>query len=61
MWATFGSYGWAGGALRGIKERLKSADNEPVESLEVKFRPDEEESAKCYEMGKRIAFIVKNA
>ncbi len=61
IWATFGSYGWAGGAVRGINERLKYAGNEPVESLEIKFRPDEQELAKCYELGQRIASLVKKA
>ncbi len=61
IWATFGSYGWAGGAVRGINERLKYAGYEPVDSLEIKFRPDEQELTKCYEMGNRIALLVKNA
>ncbi len=58
IWATFGSYGWAGGAVRAINEKLKSAGIEPVESLEIRFRPDESELAKCYEMGRKIAFDV---
>lgn len=58
IWATFGSYGWAGGAVRAINEKLKSAGIEPVESLEIRFRPDEPELAKCYEMGRKIALNV---
>jgi flavorubredoxin len=61
IWATFGSYGWAGGAVRAINEKLKSAGNESVESLEVRFRPDESELAKCYLMGQKIASMVKRA
>jgi anaerobic nitric oxide reductase flavorubredoxin len=61
IWATFGSYGWAGGAVRAINEKLKSAGNEPVESLDVRFRPDESELAKCYAMGQKIASMVKRA
>jgi len=61
IWATFGSYGWAGGAVRAINEKLKSAGNESVESLEVRFRPDEPELAKCYLMGQKIASMVKKA
>ncbi|VVB93013.1 Type A flavoprotein FprA [uncultured archaeon] len=61
IWSTFGSYGWAGGAVRAINEKLKSTGNEPVEFLEVKFRPDESEMAKCYAMGQKIASMVKSA
>ncbi|VVB88199.1 Type A flavoprotein FprA [uncultured archaeon] len=59
IWATFGSYGWAGGGVKGINDKLKSAGNEPVESLEVRFRPDEMDLANCYAMGQRIASQVK--
>ncbi len=59
IWATFGSYGWAGGAVRAVNERLKLAGNEPVESLEVKFRPDEPELYRCYALGQRIASMLR--
>lgn len=61
VWATFGSYGWAGGAVRAVNEKLKSSGYEPVESLEINFRPDEAELAKCYALGQRIATVVKGA
>lgn len=61
IWATFGSYGWAGGAVRAINEKLKSAGNETVESLEIKFKPDGHDLAKCYSMGQKIALTVKSA
>lgn len=61
IWVTFGSYGWAGGAVKGMNDRLKSAGNEPVESLEIKFRPNESELSKCYELGRKIALKIKNA
>ena len=48
-------------AVRAINEKLKSTGNEPVEFLEVKFRPDESEMAKCYAMGQKIASMVKSA
>ncbi len=60
IWATFGSYGWAGGAVRGINEKLKSGSYEPVESLEVIFRPDENDLAKCNALGRKIAAMVKS-
>ncbi len=60
IWATFGSYGWGGGAVKAVNEKLKSGGYEPVESMEVKFRPDEAELAKCYAMGQKIASLVKS-
>ncbi|MEQ9729251.1 MAG: FprA family A-type flavoprotein [Candidatus Methanoperedens sp.] len=59
LWATFGSYGWAGGAVKAVNEKLKSSGYEPVESLEVIFRPDEQDMAKCYALGQKIASMVK--
>lgn len=59
LWATFGSYGWGGGAVRAVNERLKSAGYEPVESLEVNFRPDGQDLAKCYALGQKMASMVK--
>ncbi len=60
IWASFGSYGWAGGAVKGINEKLKSAGYETVESLEVNFRPDEADLGKCYALGQKIASMVKS-
>ncbi len=59
LWATFGSYGWGGGAVRAVNEKLKSSGYEPVESLEVNFRPDGQDMAKCYALGQKIASMVK--
>lgn len=59
IWATFGSYGWAGGAVKSINEKLKSSGYEPVESIEVNFRPAEQDLEKCYAMGQKIALMVK--
>ncbi len=61
LWATFGSYGWAGGAVKSINEKLKSAGYEPVESLEVKFKPDENDLENCFMLGQKIATLVKEA
>ncbi len=61
LWATFGSYGWAGGAVKGVNEKLKSAGYEPLESLEVNFRPDERDLGRCYAMGQKIASLVKSS
>jgi flavorubredoxin len=60
LWATFGSYGWVGGGVKAVNEKLKASGYEVVESLEVNFRPDESELAKCYALGQKIASMVKN-
>lgn len=59
LWATFGSYGWAGGGVKAVNERLKASGYEVVESLEINYRPNEEELAKCYALGQKIANMVK--
>ncbi len=60
LWATFGSYGWAGGAVKAVNEKLKSSGYETMESLEVNFRPDEADLGKCYALGQKIASMVKS-
>jgi flavorubredoxin len=60
LWATFGSYGWAGGAVKAVNEKLKTSGYEPIESLEVNFRPDDQDMAKCYALGQKIASMVKS-
>lgn len=49
---AFGSYGWAGGAMKTIEESLKKAGIEMAfPPLEVKYHPNEEELDKCFEFG----------
>ncbi|MCZ7356347.1 MAG: FprA family A-type flavoprotein [Candidatus Methanoperedens sp.] len=60
LWASFGSYGWAGGAVRAINEKLKVSGYEPVESLEVNFRPDGTDLANCQALGKKLAQMVSS-
>ncbi|MCP8311328.1 MAG: FprA family A-type flavoprotein [Candidatus Methylarchaceae archaeon HK02M1] len=56
IWASFGSYGWGGGAVRDINQSLKKAGFELLEpSLEVRYVPDEEKLQKCREFGEGIA------
>jgi flavorubredoxin len=59
LWASFGSYGWAGGGVKAVNEKLKSGGYEPVESIEVNFRPDGQDISKCYTLGQKIASMVK--
>ncbi|MCX9085145.1 MAG: FprA family A-type flavoprotein [Candidatus Methanoperedens sp.] len=61
IWATFGSYGWGGGGVKAVNEKLKSTGYEPVESIEVNFRSDEQDLLKCYALGEKIASMVKSS
>jgi flavorubredoxin len=58
--SSFGSYGWAGGAVKDIEEVLKEAGIEIVQPpLSVKYVPDEKELKSCYEFGRDFAKKVK--
>lgn len=50
---VFGSYGWAGGAVKSIENILKEAGIEIVQSsLAIRYVPDENETKQCYEYGR---------
>jgi len=54
--AAFGSYGWGGGAVRTIEEKLEKAGIEiVVPALTVRWVPDKNEAQKCFEFGKEFA------
>lgn len=54
--AAFGSYGWGGGAVRGVYKELKETGFEVVEpGLEVKFAPNEDEIERCIEFGEEVS------
>ena len=56
---AFGSVGWAGGAVKEIEDILKTAGVELVQpGFSVKYVPDENELAKCYNLGKEFAEII---
>jgi flavorubredoxin len=60
LWSFFGSYGWGGGAVRGLIETARKVGfkvHEP--GLEIKYVPDQEDLKKCFELGKQIATEVK--
>jgi flavorubredoxin len=60
LWCFFGSFGWGGGAVRGMTEMAKKAGFKINESsLEIKYVPDHEDLKKCFELGKQIATQVK--
>lgn len=53
---AFGSYGWGGGAVKDIEEKLKKAGIALISpSLTVKWIPNNEEIKKCIEFGRNFA------
>ncbi len=60
LWTFFGSYGWGGGAVKGMAKVAKDAGFNVVEpGLEIKFVPDEEDLKKCFEFGQQTAQKIK--
>ncbi len=60
LWGFFGSYGWGGGAVRGLMEMAKKAGFETYEpTVEIKWVPDEAELKKCFEFGQQFAQKIK--
>ncbi|MCX8149990.1 MAG: FprA family A-type flavoprotein [Candidatus Bathyarchaeota archaeon] len=60
LWYFFGSFGWGGGAVRGMIDTAKKANfavHEPA--LEVKYVPGEEALKKCFDLGNKIAHQIK--
>lgn len=58
--AAFGSYGWAGGAIKEIEGVLKEAGLEIAQpSLGVKYMPSDADLKSCFEFGKDFANKIK--
>ena len=58
--ASFGSFGWAGGAVENIERILKEAGIDIAQpGLGVQYVPDENEIQRCYEFGKNFAQQIK--
>ena len=58
--AAFGSYGWAGGAVKAIEEEMVQAGIEVLDShMALKFVPDAGELKKCIDFGREIGQRVK--
>jgi flavorubredoxin len=56
LWSFFGSYGWGGGAVRGMTEMAQKAGFEVHQpGIEVKYIPSAEDLEKCFELGQQIA------
>jgi len=60
IWGFFGSYGWGGGAVRGMVEMAKKAGFEVYEpTIEVRYVPAKEDLKKCFDFGQQIAQKIK--
>jgi anaerobic nitric oxide reductase flavorubredoxin len=56
---TFGSYGWGGGAIKDMGERLERVGMEqPLEPLGMKYKPSAEELEACREWGREWGKLV---
>jgi flavorubredoxin len=54
--AAFGSYGWAGGAVKEIEDILKETGSDLVlPSVSCKYAPDENDLKACYDFGVKFA------
>jgi len=59
---VFGSFGWAGGAIKEIEGVLKETGIQLAgESLAVQYVPDESQMKRCYEYGKEFAAKISEA
>ena len=60
IWSFFGSYGWGGGALKKMAEKIRNAGFEIYEqTIEIKYVPTSEELEKCRKFGEEIAEKIK--
>lgn len=59
--SAFGSYGWAGGAVKNIEAKLKEAGVTVAQpGLSVKYMPDKNELIQCYNWGLEFANKVSS-
>jgi len=58
--AYFGSYGWSGGALKGVNKIVEPMKWEVVDSFEFIGSPTKEDIATAKEFGRRFAQLVKS-
>ena len=52
---SFGSFGWAGGAVKEIATNLSSFGIEVIDQISAKFKPNKEEIEKCYQAGEKLS------
>jgi flavorubredoxin len=54
--ATFGSFGWGGGALKEMETIIKEAGVElAMPQLSVRYAPEEKELEQCFNFGREFA------
>lgn len=59
--AAFGSYGWAGGAVKDLQAIMKDGGLDmPFEPLEVQYVPDSDAKRRCFEFGQAVAQKIKS-
>ena len=56
---SFGSYGWAGGAVKEIAANLSSFGVEVIDQVGAKFKPNKEELENCYQAGMKLVEKLK--
>jgi flavorubredoxin len=57
---AFGSFGWAGGAVKGIENILKDTGIEIAQpGLDIQYVPNDDELKRCYEFGKNFAGQIR--
>jgi len=57
--SVFGSYGWAGGAVKAIEDLVKEIGLELFQpSLTIQYLPTKDELDKCFEFGENFAKIL---
>jgi anaerobic nitric oxide reductase flavorubredoxin len=56
---AYGSFGWAGGAVKQVDAELTALGLQKIEPLELKFIPSEDDIAACVEHGRAVARAVK--
>lgn len=60
--ATFGSYGWSGGAVKAVREQMQLSGMElPFEDLQVQYIPHADGRKRCYDLGVEIGRKVKGS
>jgi flavorubredoxin len=56
---AYGSYGWAGGAVKQIDSELRELGLDMMDPMEVKYMPGDAELDACVEFGREVARRVK--
>ncbi len=58
--AAFGSFGWSGECVKILTDCLEQIGMElPEEPIKVKNVPTHEDLGKCYELGQKLAELIK--